>query len=101
MNISKKVAVVILTLMMLAGCSGPLHDVEVIDKIYEPKRTGLMPQIVGTTTILIPYVMDERYIIVIEGIDEKGNARVLRREVTRDEFEKTEVGDKLKEHEYK
>lgn len=97
MSVSKKVVAVTLTLMMLAGCSGPLHDMEVIDKIYEPEHTWLMPQRVGTMTVLIPRVRDERYIIVIKGTDEKGNTRELRREVTRDEFEKTEIGDKLEE----
>lgn len=93
----RKAAIIALALMLLTGCEEPLQDMEVIDKIYEPRHFIVRPQLVGTVTILVPQVIEEKCVIVIQGTDSGGHTRELRRKVTRDEFEEIMIGDKLEE----
>ena len=95
----RKAAIMALALMLLTGCEEPLQNMEVVDKIYEPERVILIPQHLGNTTIIVPHIIDEECVIVIQGTDSKGNVRELRRTVTRKEFEEIMIGDKLEEDE--
>ena len=92
-----KVVIIALTLMLLTGCEEPLQDMEVVDKIYQPQHVIMRPQLIGTVTIVVPQVIEEKCVIVIQGTDSEGHIRKLRRTVTRDEFEEIMVGDKLEE----
>lgn len=93
----RKAAIIALALMLLTGCEEPLQDMEVVDKIYKPQQVIMIPQLIGTATIMVPQVIQEKYVIVIQGTDSGGHTRKLRRMVTRDEFEEIMIGDKLEQ----
>ena len=93
----RAVAALTILSILLTACSSNLHECKIVDKKYEPGRVVPLPVYNGKTVVLIPTYVPEEYNLIIEGIDEEGNAHKFRRQVSPADYEKAVIGQEWKE----
>jgi hypothetical protein len=97
---SKFIIAVVLTLVLLFGCSKPpLSDTQVLDKQYEPASVTMimMPIMIGKSIMFIPYTIydDEDFVLNVMGYTDDGDRKCRRIYVDKGRYESTNVGDRV------
>ena len=77
--------------LILCGCT-PLKDCKVVGKEYEPAHTTLMPYYNGKNIGLIPIYSPEEYYLIIQGVNEDGETRQRRVQVSAADYENVAIG---------
>ena len=85
-------ALVTLALLLLVGCTETLPSGRVVAKQYVPSHTDFVPIMVGKSTTVMPVYHPACWLIVIAGVDSKGNEITNEVSVSSGAFAAIEVG---------
>lgn len=82
-----KIIITLLTFILLAACS-PIKG-KVVDKEYIEPHTATIIQMVGKTTMVIPYTTAPQYKLVVKTIEGEEKSTY----VNEDEYDQINIGD--------
>lgn len=89
------VAVAVMGIAALIYSTPVLDEGVVIDKTYEPANTTYIYQKVGDVSYYQPIWDDEDWILRVQGTTDEGKARTENWEVSREQWERAEIGDRV------
>ena len=91
----KKLLMVVMMLvaLVLAGCVHDISEGTAVDKSKTEASSYIMPIQSGKSTIYVPHYVPAYYYLHVEGVDKNGKAVVEKFSVSKDSYEKYQVGD--------
>lgn len=88
----KRLIVICAMCLLLCGCSSPISNCKVVDKVHRDAYTTYVPIYNGKVMILIPRYCPEVWYLTIEGENKDGDICRMTRQVDEATYEQAIVG---------
>lgn len=85
--------------MLLCGCSNPLSNCKVVDKVHRNAYVTYVPIYNGKTMILLPRYCPEEWCLTIEGENKDGDICQRTIQVSESEYKQVSIGQEWTERE--
>lgn len=85
--------VMMLVALVLAGCGHNISEGTIVDKSKTEAYTSVIPVQSGKQTIFVPQYHSASYYVKVQGVGKNGKDVVEKFSVSKDGYEKYQVGD--------